>query len=265
MITPRRLLTLLPPPEAWDNGKVERYVSSALTILSLLGNGFLNVPEVVPLSRVPNRPLPFRSKIDLLEFGKLLKSKGISLYLNRYFPLVPKGRTRSWLKEAKGVADGVVVVGKITSRYRYPGYTVEEAVRLATEYFRHVGVITIFEREGEVNRVCRKVKAGANFLVSQITFYPERVRQFSTAVDRRCKELNLPTPRLYVSLSPVFGTEDVELLRWMEVDVPRRIPPMGTLVRAMLEIPGVFGINYEHLRYSNLERLGEVLAGLDTV
>jgi 5,10-methylenetetrahydrofolate reductase len=118
-----------------------------------------------------------------------------------------------------------------------------------------VGAITIFEREDEVERVCRKIKAGANFLISQITFHPGRVREFTRALTKKCYEKNLKYPPLYVSVAPIYGRRDVELLNWMDVDVPSDVPDISSLVEEMAKIPGVSGINYEHIRYTNLKRL----------
>ncbi|NPA80065.1 MAG: hypothetical protein GXO29_03315 [Thermotogae bacterium] len=252
MNLPGDFLTLLPPPVVWDEGRVREYVGEAEALVSNLGGDVaVNVPEVVRLSRRP-RPFPFTEKMDLLEFGRLLKGRGLDVYLDRHFPLLPKEKTLRWMEEAKTVADGVVVVGRILSDYPYPGYDVEEAISLARRIFPHVGAITIINRPNEEVRACSKVRAGADFLISQITFMPEEVERFVIKLKGACGG---SFPRLYVSVAPVFGEEELQLLRWMEVPIPRRIPPLKALAERMREIPGVAGINYEHLRYSNVGRL----------
>lgn len=246
-------MTLLPPPADWGRDEVEAYIGVAKVILGRIG-GVANVPEVVPYSGVGERPLPFRPKVDLLTFARLLKGRGVPSYIDRYVSLMEREEYLRFLSEAAGVVEGVVVVGKVSSALPHPGYDVLEGIRLAKGVFGDVGAIVIFEREGEVERACDRVKAGATFLVSQITFHPDRVRAFLEAFRRVCPHL----PRLYVSIAPVFSEGDLALLKWMRVDVPSPPPELPSLVREVRNIPGVYGINYEHLRYSNLKRLAHL-------
>ncbi len=252
MNLPDNFLTLLPPPEEWSDERVEGYLNGAVKFIKSLGNTAVNVPEVVPYGRKKDRPLPFRPKMDLLRFARMLKERGLEVYTDRYAPLMERDGFLRFLREAVAVVDGVVVVGSVSSGMENPGYTAVEGIKLAREYFESVGAITIFEREREVERVCEKARAGATFFLSQITFYPERVRAFLSSLRSECERRGMALPRVYVSVAPVYGEKDRELLRWMEVDVPPTPPDLITLVREVKKVPGVAGINYEHLRYSNL-------------
>lgn len=252
MSLPRGFLTLLPPPSRWSEDEVLDYVGIAKGIVEGAKGVAINVPEVVPLGRREGRPVSFRPKMNLLRFASLLLREGLRTYLDRYAPLMGREDYVRFLSRASSIVEGVVVVGKLRSDWSYPGYDVLPALTLARRYFERVGAIMIFEREGEVERVCAKVEAGATFFVSQITFSPERVANFMDGLKRECVGSGLSFPPIYVSLAPVFTDKDRALLEWMEVEVPPSPPPPEELARRMLEIPGVAGINYEHLRYGNL-------------
>ncbi len=256
MSLPKGFLTLLPPPAHWSKGEVADYVRTAKGVLK--GGVAVNVPEVVSVGRREGRPVPFRPKMDLLRFASLLVGEGLRAYVGRYAPLMDKGDFVGFLREASSVVEGVVVVGKVRSDRIYPGYDALTALGLAREYVGVVGAITIVERGGEVERVCAKVEAGAEFFISQITFHPERVRRFVEGLKERCERRGLPFPKVYVSVAPVFTERDRALLEWMEVEVPATPPPPEELAERMREIPGVAGINYEHLRYGNLPRTPDV-------
>jgi len=255
---PGNFLTLLPPPAEWPKEKVEEYVNLAVNLTIKLGDAAVNVPEVIPYGRKGNRPLPFRPKMDLLKFARMLKSRGLRVYVDRHVPLMEREEFHRFLKGSRNVADGVVVVGRVTSRMKNPGYAAVEGIRLAREYFADVGAITIFERDREVERVCGKVRAGATFFLSQITFYPGRVREFIYALKVECERRGLRFPKVYVSVAPVYEKRDRELLKWMDVDLPPIPPDLITLVREIKNTPGVAGINYEHIRYPNLPRLHDL-------
>jgi len=83
---PGNFLTLLPPPAEWPKEKVEEYVNLAVNLTIKLGDAAVNVPEVIPYGRKGNRPLPFRPKMDLLKFARMLKSRGLRVYVDRHVP-----------------------------------------------------------------------------------------------------------------------------------------------------------------------------------
>ncbi len=242
------LITVLPPPKSWDEDKTASYTESALNLLKLLG-GVALVPEVHPEAGRGRRPVPFKEKTDVLEFALRLRSLGCDVVLSKYVSTVDREVFEEWTIEASRVVKGVVLVGKPFSGYPIPpnAHTVETAIPIAKRRFERVGGIVIPERRGELERVERRISLGMDFLVSQITFFPERVLDLEMGLRDRVP--------IYTSITGVFSERDVELLEWMGVEVPPNPPGLRSLMGRVCRF------NLEHLRYTNLPLLYKALLG----
>ena len=245
MRLPGAFLTLLPPPLTWGRGRVAEYVETAFGVLKGLDDdaAFLIV-EVRADAGYGPRPVPPSPKMPLLEFASALRKMGGRVFVSRYLWAEPD--PPSWLERAKGVVEGVVIVGKV--RASDPGPDVLSLLRAASGYYESVGAILIPHRRGEVERVCSKVEAGAGFFITQILLESATLRSLLRRVRERCP-FNVA---VYPSVVPVLNDRTLQLLRWMGVRFPPSLQKYTEIVRDLTPLPEVRGFNYEHVLYSNL-------------
>ena len=181
----------------------------------------LNLPEVLDENHVGR---PFYRNLDPRLFAKML---------NDGFPVEPvvnkvvvhMGDARAFEAWARESLDryglrSFVLAGGTSSRTPYPGPDVEAANRIlrsAAKGRRDVacGNITIAERPGEVERLLRKTRAGAQFFTSQVLFEPEPIRSVLREYGDACAADGLEPATVLLSFAPVSDYEDVEFLAWL--------------------------------------------------
>ncbi len=113
-----------------------------------------------------------------------------------------------------------VFVGIAREGVAYPGPDVATAtarLRAATKDRRDVvcGNIAIPERPGEVERLLRKTRAGADFFTTQVIFEPEPLASVLRAYGDACAEAGMPPATVLLSFAPVADREDIEFLQWL--------------------------------------------------
>ncbi|HEY4704612.1 MAG TPA: hypothetical protein VII27_02600 [Thermoplasmata archaeon] len=216
------LLEVVPPHRRASDKAVANLVQRIQDAVRTLPHvDALNLPEVLDENHVGR---PFYRNLDPRLFAKML---------NDGFPVEPvvnkvvvhMGDARAFEAWARESLDryglrSFVLAGGTSSRTPYPGPDVEAANRIlrsAAKGRRDVacGNITIAERPGEVERLLRKTRAGAQFFTSQVLFEPEPIRSVLREYGDACAADGLEPATVLLSFAPVSDYEDVEFLAWL--------------------------------------------------
>ncbi len=265
------ILTVIPPPQEWDQTKVERKAFEISNIAKLLGLTLLNIPEVIEEKSRGQRSIPYRLKVDNAEFGQLIRSFApeVTVILDKVVPVLEKKDFETWLQTHAPEFQHLVLVGGESSKIQYPGYHPIEAAHIAKRYFSHLYGITIFRRNHEVDRLIRKTQAGMKAFISQIVLEPETAESVLQSYWKRCEELGIAPSKIYISVAPVSRKKDLEFLKWLGVYIPpeteqwllederkmerKSLDLMERLVQRFRRLDGPIGLNVEHVMYNNLQ------------
>ncbi len=265
------ILTVIPPPQEWDETKVERKAFEIANIVKLLDLSYLNIPEVIEEKTRGQRSVPYRLKVDNAKFGKMICSftSDVIVILDKVVPVMPKPDFQEWLETHAPDFQHLVLVGGESSKIQYPGYHPVEAAPLAKSYFDHLYGITIFRRKNEVDRLIRKTQAGMEAFLSQIVFEANTAESVLHAYWKRCEELGLTPSKVFISVAPVSRKKDLEFLKWLGVYIPpeteawllederkmerKSMDLIESLVQRFRTFEGPVGLNVEHVMYNNLQ------------
>ncbi len=271
------IFEVITPPVIWNSEKTKEWIKSVCNILNSNEINFLNLPEVVSETRNDNRTVPFIQKIDNLDFIESIKSysKNLIPIPNKITPRIDKNRFEEWISIAynKGIRY-VVLVGGESSKIDYPGYNVIDAIKFTKEKYPDIkiGVITIFTRKKETEKIIEKIKAGADFFVSQIIFESANMKQILLNLQKLTYERNINFPKVYVSIAPASKIKDIEFMKWLGVEFPSAVllhltenesevenKTFEVLMRIIDEIFEFIhkekinlGFNVEHVMFNNL-------------
>ena len=272
------IFEVIPPPVEWKEEKVFNFSGKIINILKDNQIKFLNIPEVVnETTREGERSVPYREKIDNVEFFDKLKDKfKFNPIINKISVRLRKDKFEKWVDEIykKGIRH-LVLVGGESSKIKYPGYSVTEAARFIKRKYPDIklGGITIFTRNKEPYRILEKMKSGMDFFVSQIIFETSNMKQVFIHLWRLVKLEQMKFPQIYVSLAPAKRIKDIEFMKWLGVEFPTAVHFYITenerkvesrtfeVIERMLDEIFDFmkrerlklGFNVEHVMYSNLE------------
>ncbi len=179
--------------------------------------------------------------------------------------------------------------------FEYPGPSVLEAAAQirAAQLPVSLGGITIPSRAQEAERIRQKKLAGLDYFTSQVLFD-------SNDIVGLIQRLNGLEARIFLSFAPVSHPRDLEVLRWLGVDLPVHLDrfllsgegggsgesspaaetsferSLNLAQRILMDVfdnlppdPPLIGLNVEHINRRNfssavkmLERLGHLYAGL---
>ncbi len=181
----------------------------------------VNLPEVVEENYAG---LPLYRNLDPRAFARrLTEGLAIETIVDKVVShLEGAPGVDAYLRESLDVhgVRNFVLVGVAREGVAYPGPDVATAtarLRAATRGRRDVtcGNIAIPERPGEVERLLRKTRAGADFFTTQVIFEPEPVASVLGAYGEACAEAGVRPATVLLSFAPVGDREDVEFLEWL--------------------------------------------------
>lgn len=219
------VLEVVPPESERGEAGLEAAVERVAELHAALGLDAVNIPEIREegaKSRRGERRRPFVPRVEPRVLAVCIQERlGIPCIINRVVVHLARDRQLDWFRETwerYGVRRFVLVGGERSDR-RYPGPSVPEANALLRERLAipggGIGNICIPSRRGEVERMQRKLRSGADFFTTQVVFHPEEVTALLDALGERREGARLPT--LLVSLAPVRSERNIRFLRWLGV------------------------------------------------
>ncbi len=224
------LYEILPPPK--NLSKADLQISFSLFAQILKNNPIdgVNLPEVREETRSGKRSTPELIKLEPRAVCSYLQKQGISnLIVNRPVVYLPWEKQITWLKETYNKYNiyNFVLVGGESSKVSYPGPTVIEAARLITNKLRSefpkmfLGGITIPSRTNEAERVLTKTLAGIEFFTSQVIYDSTDIKRLLKEYWQLCRRKNIKPKMIFLSFAPATTLGDIELLRWLGVEIPQ--------------------------------------------
>ena len=290
---PVTFFEVVPPPAAKPDS-VEATIAQVQKIKDLVDA--INLPEIHDEDRGAPRTHHFVQRVEPRILGaRILRGMQTEIVINRCVVYEPD--QTSWFRNTQGEfgIEHVILVGGESSKIRYPGPNVMEAAEQvrAARLPISLGGISIPSRPNEAERIRRKNAAGLDFFTTQVLFD-------SNDIVGLIQRLNGLEVRIFLSFAPVSHPRDLEVLRWLGVDIPAHLdrfllrgqkPEDGdpsTLAetsfdrsldlaqKILMDVfdnlppdPPCLGINIEHINRRNfapavqmLDRLSNLYAGL---
>ncbi len=292
------LFEVIPPPIRYPPEKIRERAKKVAEILRDLPVDAINLPEVRDESRNGKRVLSFMPKIPPQRFARILRSEvkrmgqpAPECLINRCVVYTHRENQKKWLYRTvvKSGFRSLILVGGESSKIRYPGPSVIQAVQMVRSLPVNpvnLGGITIPTRRApqserdEPNRLIEKSRAGIQFFISQILLEVESMKRLIQDYAVVCEKYNVPPCRIFLSFAPVSSPKDLSFLRWLGVEIPDDVAqyllekPDETLNRSLryaqhlwedfmewlnaqrFSIP--VGINVEHVMSYNLNASAEL-------
>jgi len=180
----------------------------------------INVPEIIEENYKGD---PFYKSIDVVPLGQRIQEEsGKEVIINKVIGhLQGKEGFAEFLKDAKetrGIKN-IVLVGVANIHNEYPGPSVTEANRFASEFGVSIGNICIPTRPEEVSRMFAKTESGCSFFTTQILFEEKAIKKVLLDYDKLCKEKNMKPSRILLSFSTLEDGYDIEFFKWLGVDI----------------------------------------------
>lgn len=256
----------------------------------------INLPEIHDEDRGTPRTHRFVQRMEPRHLaGAMRREIATEIVINRCVVYEPD--QVDWLQKtlAEFGIESVVLVGGELDRIQYPGPSVLEAAAQirAARLPVSLGGITIPSRAQEAERIRQKKLAGLDYFTSQVLFD-------SNDIVGLIQRLNGLEARIFLSFAPVSHPRDLEVLRWLGVDLPVHLDrfllsgegggsgesslaaetsferSLNLAQRILMDVfdnlppdPPLIGLNVEHINRRNfssavkmLERLGQLYAGL---
>jgi 5,10-methylenetetrahydrofolate reductase len=290
---PITLFEVVPPPAAKPES-IESTIAEVEKIAGLVDG--INLPELHDEDRGSPRTHSFVHRVEprVLGAGILSKSK-TEIVVNRCVVYEPDQSKWFRITLDEFSIENVILVGGESSKVRYPGPSVMEAAQQvrAAQFPVSLGGITIPSRLNEAERIRRKRDAGIDFFTTQVLFD-------SNDIVGLIQRLNGLEARIFLSFAPVSHPRDLEVLRWLGVDLPVHLDrfllrgegleenPASTRGQSsfdrslnlaqhiLMDVfdnlppdPPAIGLNIEHINRRNfasavqmLDQLGKLYAGL---
>jgi 5,10-methylenetetrahydrofolate reductase len=213
---PITLFEVVPPPAAKPES-LESTIAEVEKIAGLVDG--INLPEIHDEDRGTPRTHNFVHRVEprVLGAGILRKAK-TEIVVNRCVVYDPD--QAAWFRKTldEFAIENFILVGGESSKIRYPGPTVSEAAQQvrAAQLPVSLGGITIPSRLNEAERIRGKSEAGINFFTTQVLFD-------SNDIVALIHRLNGLEARIFLSFAPVSHPRDLEVLRWLGVDIPAHL------------------------------------------
>lgn len=275
---------ILPPPKNLSKEDLQISFSLFAQILKKNPIDGVNLPEVREETRAGKRRIPELIKLEPRVVCSYLQKRGISnVIVNRPVVYLSWEKQIAWLKETynKYKIHNFVLVGGESSKVSYPGPGVVEAAKIITGKLRSefpdifLGGITIPSRVNEAERVLAKSISGIEFFTSQIIYDSKDVKKLLNEYWQLCRQKKIAPKMIFLSFAPATTLGDIELLRWLGVEIPqntlqvltsgwwgvgwRSIETCQDILEDILhfvkrnEIKVPLGLNVEHINRHNFE------------
>lgn len=220
-------LEVVPPVLRESEAGVEAALEKVATINEAVGLDAVNIPEIREESSKSDkgeRKRPFEPRMEPRVLARRIRDElGIESMINRVVVHLTREEQADWFRETweeYGVRQFVLVGGE-KSGVDYPGPSVPEAnemIRKAiAEPGLRVGNICIPTRDGEADRMRRKMATGVDFFTTQIIYH---AHEFTDLVDALVDN-GLPEapPELLLTMCPVKGPRNIRFLHWLGVSI----------------------------------------------
>jgi len=290
---PITLFEVVPPPAAKPES-LESTIAEVEKITGLVDG--INLPEIHDEDRGTPRTHNFVHRVEPRVLGAgILRKANTEIVVNRCVVYDPD--QTAWFRKTldEFAIENFILVGGESSKIRYPGPSVSEAAQQlrAAQLPVSLGGITIPSRLNEAERIRRKSEAGIDFFTTQVLFD-------SNDIVALIHHLNGLEARIFLSFAPVSHPRDLEVLRWLGVDIPVHLDrfllrgegtedrvtptPEQTSFDRSLKLaqhilmdvfdnlppdPPAIGVNIEHINRRNfgaavkmLDQLGKLYTGL---
>ncbi|TFH86821.1 hypothetical protein EQG41_10860 [Billgrantia azerbaijanica] len=221
------VLEAVPPEHEGGEAGLEAAVERVAELHAALGLDAVNIPEIREegaKGRRGERRRPFVPRVEpRVLAGRLQERLGIPCIINRVVVHLERERQLDWFRETwerYGIRRFVLVGGEHSDK-RYPGPSVPEVNALLRERLaipgQRIGNICIPSRRGEVERMQRKLRSGADFFTTQVIFHAGEVTALLDALGPHLDREAAPT--LLVSLAPVRSERNLRFLCWLGVSL----------------------------------------------
>lgn len=220
-------LEAVPPLVKEGEEGIEQVLSKVDAIHSQVPLDGVNIPEIREESSKSDkgeRLKPFEPRVEPRELARRIKNRfGLECMINRVVVHLPRDEQADWFRETweeYGVRQFVLVGGEDSS-IDYPGPNVPQANQLIRETLNDpelkVGNICIPTRDGEANRLFRKIDSGADFFTTQIVYHPEEFTRLLDALDEeRSQHAN---PEMLLTVTPIKSPRNIKFLHWLGVNI----------------------------------------------
>ncbi len=210
---PVTFFEVVPPPTSKPES-LEATIAEVRNIKDLVDA--INLPEIHDEDRGSPRTHRFVPRVEPRVLGSgILREVQTEIVINRCVVYEPD--QVAWFKKTREEfgLEHVVLVGGESSKVRYPGPNVIEAAEQlrAAKLPIYLGGISIPSRLNEAVRIRRKNTAGLDFFTTQVLFD-------SNDIVGLVQRLNGLEARIFLSFAPVSHPRDLEVLRWLGVDLP---------------------------------------------
>jgi len=218
------------PPRIID-GTPESYAEKISSLLSQTHIDAINIPEVHKEESRGKSPVDGATRAEPREFGKLIQDLvGIEVIINRVTVHGQKETQRDWIIDTcdNYQIDNLILVGGESRNIKYKGPTVIEAAELinadinSQERNIFCGGIVIPSRAKESTRIIEKGKSGIEFFTSQVIYDSKEVIKMLTSYQKECDTKEINPKRILLSFAPISTRKNLEFLKWLGVDFPRK-------------------------------------------
>jgi len=219
---------VIPPPKNWSKEKRLRWTQDICSMLQRENITTINLPEVINEQRNKERTIPFREKIDNIDYAELIRTQypEFKTIPNKICVHLPKKAFFEWVDHAYEIGTRqLILVGGEHSTIDYPGPSVLEAAALIKERYPDIvlGGITIFTRKEEAHHIFQKMEHGIDFFVSQIIFETGNMKCVLLNLQKLCESAKIPMPQIYLSLALASKKADIQFMQWLGVEFPTAI------------------------------------------
>lgn len=216
------VLEVVPPQRRASDKALDTIVTRIRdAVKSLPGLDALNLPEVLDENHTGQ---PFYRNLEPRDFVERLGSDlCVEVIVNKVVVhLASAAAFRTWARESvtgRGLRN-FVLVGGTSSWIRYPGPSVLEADEILRSVAKGrddvaLGNITIPDRDGEVDRLLEKTRAGCDFFTTQVLFEAEPMGTVLRTYGKRCAAESLAPATVLLSFAPISDYQDLEFLAWL--------------------------------------------------
>jgi hypothetical protein len=180
-----------------------------------------------------DRPFPFRRVMDSSTHAALLANLSGRECL--VYKCVADPNFHEWLENNKTIGHKAInLVGRASSMGTYEGPTISEAMNIVkAKEDVHFGCVCIAERHTleaaeqrgktyptEHLNMLRKIKAGANWFISQAVYDAEPTIRLLKDYATLCKQKGIVPRKVVLTFAPVSRKKTMTFIKWLGVRVP---------------------------------------------
>lgn len=276
------LYEMVPPPVNTSKRDLESSMKLFCKVLGKYPVDAINLPEVREENRGGVRSESVLVKIEPRVVAQLIGKFGKQeVVINRPVVHLPKRKQIKWFIQTikEYGQNNFILVGGESSKVKYPGPSVSEVATILSDNsdFNNIclGGITIPSRKNEAQRLFEKSLAGIDYFTSQVLYESSEIKKVLREYWELCCKAGVKPKTIILSFAPVSTNKDLELLKWLGVEIPEKAYKTLTLTwlgvgwrsldissqiledvleyvnKFRIEVP--LGLNIEHISRHNFE------------